>query len=138
MIRPTPTTERLGRLPLFEGCDPRELEAVAKRTTTVHARRGEVLLQKGTVGREMLVIAEGTAVVMNGHDVVATLGPGDVAGELAVLDGGRRSATVVADTDMVIEVSTSQELTELLTEVPTLGTRLFTQVAARLRTAMAS
>jgi len=137
MIRSTPTTERLGRLPLFEGCDPRELAAIASRSTTVRARRGDVLLQKGTVGREMLVIAEGTAAVINGHDVVATLGPGDVAGEVAVLDGGRRSATVVADTDMVLEVSSAREVAELLVEVPRLGTRLLTQVAARLRNAMA-
>lgn len=137
MIRSTPTTERLGRLPLFEGCDPRELAAIASRSTTVRARRGDVLLQKGTIGREMLVIAEGTAAVINGHEVVATLGPGDVAGEVAVLDGGRRSATVVADTDMVLEVSTAREVAELLVEVPRLGTRLLTQVAARLRNAMA-
>jgi CRP-like cAMP-binding protein len=136
MIRMNPTLERLERLPLFDGLDPRELAAVASRTTTVHARRGDVLLRKGAIGRQMLVIAEGTAHVIRGHEVVATLGPGDVAGEIAVIDHGRRSATVVAHTDMVLEVSTAQEVAELLVEVPRISTRLLTQVAGRLRHAM--
>ena len=73
-----------------------------------------------------------------GGHLVATLGPGDVCGEIALLDHGPRSATVVAETDLVAEVCTAQEFNELLTEVPSFATQLLAQLAGRLRNAMAS
>ncbi len=138
MTRMTPTLERLSRLPLFARCGPRELAAVASRTTTVTARRGELLVREGAVGREVFVIVEGRARVIRDGDPIATLGPGDICGEVAVLDHGPRTATVVADTDLVVEVSTKEEFVELLHVVPGLSTRLLEQLSGRLRQAMAS
>ena len=59
MIRMTPTLERLSQLSLFARCDRRELAAVASRTTTIHARRGEILMREGATDREVFVIVEG-------------------------------------------------------------------------------
>ena len=138
MIRMNPTLERLNQLSLFARCDRRELAAVARRTTTVHARRGEILIREGATAREVFVIVEGSARVVRGGDPIATLGPGDICGELAVLDHGPRTATVVAESDLVVEASTEQEFTELLHEIPSLSTELLKQLSVRLRHAMQS
>ena len=66
-------------------------------------------------------------------DPIATLGPGDICGELGVLDHGPRTATVVAESDLVVEASTEQEFTELLHEIPSLSTELLKQLSGRLR-----
>jgi CRP/FNR family cyclic AMP-dependent transcriptional regulator len=137
-MRMTPTLERLSRLDVFAQCDRRELAAIASRTTTVHARSGDVLMREGSVGRELMVIVEGQARVVRRGETVAMLGPGDVVGEVALLDRGPRTATVIAESAIVAEVSNPQEFAELLVEVPSLGGRLLRQLAGRLRDAMAS
>ena len=138
MIRMTPTLERLSQLPLFARCDRRELASVASRTTTVRARRGEILMREGATAREVFVIVEGSARVVRDGDPIATLGPGDICGELAVLDHVPRTATVVAESDLVVEASTGQEFTELLHEIPSLSTELLKQLSVRLRNTMQS
>jgi CRP-like cAMP-binding protein len=138
MTRRTPTLERLSGLPLFASCDARELAAIASRTTTIHARRGDVLMREGASGREMLVIVEGTAGVFRDDVLLATLGPGDVCGELALIDNGPRSATVIATSELTAEVSSRQEFAELLAVVPSLTRPLLRQLASRLRDTMAN
>jgi CRP-like cAMP-binding protein len=138
MTRTNPTLERLGGLPLFAGCNERELAAVASRTTTVHARRGDVLMREGALGHEMLVIVEGTAGVFRRDRLLATLGPGDVCGELALIDDGPRSATVIATSELTAEVSSRHEFAELLAVVPRLARPLLRQLAMRLRDSMAN
>jgi CRP-like cAMP-binding protein len=133
----TPTLERIVRLPLFAHCTVRQLALVASRSTTIHAAAGDVLMREGATGRELVLIVEGSAQVFVGGSLVATLGPGDVCGEIALLDHGLRSATVVAETDLVAEVCTTQEFNELLAEVPSFATQLLAQLAGRLRNALA-
>jgi CRP-like cAMP-binding protein len=138
MTRMTPTLEKLSGLPLFAGCGPRELAAVASRTTTIHARQGDVLMREGAAGHEMLVIVEGTASVFRDDVLLATLGPGDVCGELALIDNGPRSATVIATSELTGEVSSRREFAELLAVVPSLSRPLLRQLASRLRETMAN
>jgi CRP/FNR family cyclic AMP-dependent transcriptional regulator len=135
-MRMNPTLERLSSLPLFADCDRRELAAVANRTTTIRAKKGDVLMREGAIGRELAIIVTGAARVVRDDGVVATLGPGDVVGEMALLDRRPRSATVVADSDMIIEVSTPREFAEMLSEVPRLAPALLRQMTGRLRKAM--
>jgi CRP-like cAMP-binding protein len=133
MDRLTPTLERLVRLPLFADCTVKELALVANRTTTVNAQPGDVLMREGTTGRELVIIVEGTANVFVEGELIATLGPGDVCGEIALLDHGPRSATVVAETRLVAEVCTPPEFSELLESVPSFTAQLLAQMADRLR-----
>jgi CRP-like cAMP-binding protein len=133
----SPTLARLVRMPLFAHCSMKELALVANRTTTVHARAGDVLMREGTSGRELVIIAEGTANVLVDGETIAVLGPGDVCGEIALLDHGPRSATVIAETDLVAEVCTRQEFNELLERVGSLGPQLLGQMAGRLRRQLA-
>ena len=97
--------------------------------------RGEVLVEEGTVGREFVVIADGTAVVTVGGETIARVGPGDFVGEVAMLDRGYRTASVVAETDMVVEICGTSEFAALLAGAPTLTRKLLIGLAQRLRTA---
>jgi CRP-like cAMP-binding protein len=110
---------------------------VARNITEHHAAAGEILIQRGWAARELIVIVEGSATVHLGDRPVARLGPGDVAGEVALLDKGPRTATVVAETDMVTLVSSAHEFGMLLTHAPNLVRALLTTAAQRLRVATA-
>jgi CRP/FNR family cyclic AMP-dependent transcriptional regulator len=135
VLRHDPKIEHLAGIRLFGRCTRRQLHEVAKRTTEVDAARGAVLCREGETGRECFVVREGEAVVTIGGDDVATLGPGDVFGELALLDGGPRAATVTATTDMHLIVLSRPEFDELLAEVPIVSRRILEALAARLRAA---
>jgi len=127
--------ERLGRIPLLAACSDAELELIARNVTEHHVARGEVLVEEGTVGREFVVIADGTAVVTVGGETIARVGPGDFVGEIAMLDRGFRTASVVAETDMVVEICGTSEFAVLLAGAPTLTRKLLIGLAQRLRTA---
>ena len=135
MTRTDPTIERLRRIPLFSACTDDELALISSGTTEIHAKSGDVLAREGTTGREFVVIVEGTAKVLVADREVAVLGPGDFFGEIALLDNGPRTATVVAETDLVADVSGHQEFAALIEGAPTLARKLLVGVAQRLRAA---
>jgi CRP-like cAMP-binding protein len=130
---PDPRLGRLRAIPLFAACTRPELALVARNITEHHAAAGEVLIQRGWTGRELIVIVEGSAVVELEGRPIARLGPGDVAGEVALLDKGPRTATVVAETDIRALVSTAHEFALLLIHAPTLTRALLATAAHRLR-----
>ncbi len=120
---------------LFSTATPRELRLVEKSLDEVTVPAGTVLTEEDTAGREFFFIVEGHAAVRRNGRKVALLGPGDYFGELALLDRGPRSATVVADTDMVLLNMSQREFYGLLEEVPPLARKLLTAMAGRLREA---
>jgi CRP/FNR family transcriptional regulator, cyclic AMP receptor protein len=120
---------------LFSTCTARELRTVRRALDEVTARAGRMLCEEGTIGREFFFIVEGRASVRRGGRRIATLGPGDYFGELALLDRKPRSATVVADTDMVLLVMSQREFYGLLEDVPPLARKLLAAMAGRLREA---
>lgn len=135
MARTNPNIERLRSVPLFSACTDEELKVISSSTTEVHARAGDVLAREGRIGREFVVIVEGTAKVSVADREVAVLGPGDFFGEIALLDNGPRTATVIAETDLVADVSSQQEFAKLMEGAPTLARKLLVGVAGRLRAA---
>jgi len=132
-----PLLARLRALPLFAACPRPELALVLRCSTVHQSRAGEVLIEQGAAARELVVLLEGSAVVELDGRPIARLGPGDVAGEIALLDKGRRTATVVAETDVRALVSTAHELTLLLTHAPVLTRALLAASASRLRSTTA-
>jgi CRP-like cAMP-binding protein len=133
MIRERDVDPLLADVPLFSQCSNKELAEISRLTTPVNVAAGKVVAHQGTRRRELIVIVEGSATVsIDGHEV-ATLGPGDFVGEISLLDGGPRSATVTADTDLVAEVAGAREFHTLLREAPGLARSLLGGVAARLR-----
>ena len=123
----------LRRVGLFSSCSRKELKEVASLTTPVEATEGEVLAREGKPGSELFVIASGSAkVTLRGKDL-ATLYPGDAFGEMALLDGGPRGATVTAETPMSLYVLGPREFSTLLEAVPAIGRKILASLARRLR-----
>jgi voltage-gated potassium channel len=96
---------------------------------------GRVLTHFNEVGREFFVITSGSASVTRGDEVLAHVGRGSFFGEMALLDGGRRTATVAADTTMEAFVLSEHEFTALLRQSPTVAHNLLRAMSQRLRAA---
>lgn len=124
--------QTLSEIPIFSECTRKELKAISKLVTPVSIAAGKVLVKEGEPGREFMIIAEGTATVKRNNRKVATLGPGDFFGELAVLAGVPRTATVIADSDMVVEAMNRQEFSSLLDESPAMAKKILLGAVKRL------
>ena len=100
-------------------------------------RKGHVLFREGEPGREMFVVQSGkvniTKTVRETEKILATLGPGEFFGEMSLLDGEPRSATVRAETDMRLLVILRRNFQTLLTEVPELTRNILIVLSRRLR-----
>jgi CRP-like cAMP-binding protein len=120
---------------LFSGLNRRELATVARTADQIGVPAGTVLIKEGERGREFYLILQGTAAVRRGGRKVASLGPGRYFGELALLDRGPRSATVVAETDMELLVLEQRAFGGVLQEIPGLALKLLVATAQRLREA---
>jgi CRP-like cAMP-binding protein len=122
----------LASIPLFAQCDKKELAEIAKLATEIEIEAGREFIKEGEYALEMVVIVDGTATVSRGGEKIATLGAGDVVGELALLTRRPRNATVTADTKLDILVIDSGGFDALLDDIPGLAKRLLKVVAARL------
>ena len=128
---------RLARVSLLEGLSRAELDAFARSARVERVPAGRTLCQEGDPGHQFFLIDEGRAVVERGGRRVAKLDSGDSFGELALLDRGPRSATVRAETDMVLFMIDELDFSALLDEVPALARKLLATLAGRLRRAEA-
>jgi CRP/FNR family transcriptional regulator, cyclic AMP receptor protein len=119
-------------VPLFSSCSKRDLQRISQLSDEVNVSAGRVIIEQGRAGHEFFLILEGVAVVRRNNRKVATLGPDDHFGELALLDKGPRNATVVADTDMRLLVVGQREFLGLLDHVPGLSQKILRPLASRL------
>ena len=126
-------TDHLASVPLFAACSRKDLQHVAKRAEDVKVDPGKVLVSEGAAGAEFFVILEGTAKVSRHGQEVATLGPGDFFGDLALLDRAPRNATITAETPMELVVLGQREFSALIDEVPGFAHKLLAGLARRLR-----
>jgi CRP-like cAMP-binding protein len=122
---------------LFADCSTRELQVIARICTRDQVDKGTVLTKQGDAGRECFVIADGSAAVEIDGRNLATIGPGDCVGEMAVLDGGPRTATVTAQSPMTFYVLTAAEFRTLLDASPSILRKVMMSLARRLRNAEA-
>lgn len=127
--------EHLAGIPMFSACSKKDLKEIARRAEDVDVEAGRVLITEDKAGREFFVIVSGQAKVTRKGRKVADLGPGAWFGELALLDGGKRNATVTAASPMEVVVLERGAFTDLLEEVPTIAFKLATGLARRLREA---
>jgi CRP/FNR family transcriptional regulator, cyclic AMP receptor protein len=125
--------DHLAQVPLFSALSRKELALVARRAEDVKVDPGRVLVSEGSTGSEFFVIIEGTANVTRRGRKVASLGPGDAFGELALLDKAPRNATVTALTPMEVVVLGQREFGGLIDEVPGFARKLLAGMARRLR-----
>jgi CRP/FNR family cyclic AMP-dependent transcriptional regulator len=135
MGRNRSNAEQLKRVALFSACTRDELELIDGATTELRFPAGQTLARQGENGHEFVVIVEGTARVEVGGQTIATIESGDFFGEIALLDGGPRTATVIAETDLVAEVIGQREFATLVERTPHLAYKLLVGLARRLRAA---
>lgn len=120
---------------LFGAISDRERQRLAAAMTRRSVAAGEALVAQGASGVGFFVLTSGEAAVLVDGREVRTLGPGDFAGELAVLDGGARSATVEARTDVEVLALTPWSFKSLVTGNGELAWALLVELAGKLREA---
>lgn len=132
-LRKDERIEFLRRVDLFSACNNTELGRIASLATEIAAKAGQVLTARGEIGLEFFVIVEGKAKASRKDVELAILGPGSFFGELALLDGGKRTATVVAQTDLRLLVLSKREFPNLYRQNPSVADKIIGELGARLR-----
>src|SRR5690242_17984115 len=84
-------------------------------------KKGEILFEQGTPGREMYIVRSGTIVLRSGDRTLEEVGPGGVIGEMALIDSSPRSASAVAGEDCSVTMVNEYTLLELVKRVPGLS-----------------
>jgi CRP-like cAMP-binding protein len=127
-----PKVEALRRVPLFEHCSTRELSKIAKTVDEIDLPEGRTLTHEGMYGREFVVLAEGIADVEHDGEIVNTLGPGDFFGEISLVTGIPRTATVSTRSPARLLVLNAQSFRSLLARAPMVRRRVLSAAALRL------
>ena len=125
----------LAEMPLFAGLSRRHLRRIAGLAEEVRFGESRTVVQKGSRGNAFYVIVEGKARVMAGYSTrtLVRLGPGDFFGELALLDGGPRTASVVADTALTTIRIPRTEFRKMLRSEPDVVIKILEELSSRLR-----
>jgi CRP/FNR family transcriptional regulator, cyclic AMP receptor protein len=129
---------KLGRLPLLAGVDERTLSMIASAVTWREVRKREAVLFKGSSGDHLLFLVEGRLQVLDvtesGREVgLNLLVPGDYFGELSIIDGQPRSASVVAMENSTVALLPKAQAWELFRQNPLVAERVLLGLAAKLR-----
>ena len=116
----------------FSGLSRAELEKLAGWTFELEVPEGEELMKEGRLAHEFFVIEDGAVEVRVEGERIAELGAGDFFGEIALLEGGTRTATVVATTPLRLIVMSAHEFRRMEQELPAVADRVRSAVRARL------
>ena len=112
-----------------------ELVQLSQIGTPVDVAAGTELMIEGTFGQQALIMVDGTASVMRDGHKIASIKAGEIVGEMALLSGEPRNATVVADSDITVYALSSRDFTSLLARCPRLEQRISSTAASRLTAA---
>jgi CRP-like cAMP-binding protein len=127
--------ETLAKVPLFSGVKPKDLKRLEKRMQERSFNEGDEITKEGESGIGFFVIEDGNATVSIGGKILRTLGPGEFFGEVALIDSGPRSATVVATTDLRCRGMSAWEFKPFVEEHPDVAWALLETLVGRLREA---
>jgi CRP/FNR family transcriptional regulator, cyclic AMP receptor protein len=130
--------EATDSLPIFAGCSGRGRRHLSHLGTRIRMPAGKALTTAGSRGAEVLIVLSGTAICQVHGMEVARFGPGDFFGEVATLDGGPRTATVIASSDIEVLVLSRTEFETLVKSSPEVAHRILMTMAHRLRHANAA
>ena len=129
---------QLKAVPFFSSLSKSELATVARLVDEVDVPEGQAVAREGRFGHEFFVIVDGTAVVVRGDTEIAKLGPGDFFGEMALVGGEQRMATVTATSPMRVLVMTRQSFREIDRTMPTVHATIVEAIQARREAARMS
>ena len=124
----------LRELDLFSEASRSELAVIRKQLTRLKVKAGRVLVREGAIGNEFMILVNGMAEVTQGGRSIATIGRGDLVGEMALLQGhghGRRNATVTAVTDAEIYAGSPAEFRRIIEAAPSVAEKVKQTVASR-------
>ncbi len=124
----------LGELDLFSEASRSELAQISRQLTRLKVKAGRVLVREGAIGNEFMIIVSGVAEVTQGGRKIATIGRGDLVGEMALLQpagSGRRNATVTAVTDAQIYAGSVAEFRRILEIAPSVAEKVRHTIASR-------
>ncbi len=122
--------DRLAALPLFGELDQHDLAQLVGSVREVTAVEGQTLMEQDEMPKELLVIEDGTVEILHDDLLIATLGPGDVVGEIGLIDPQRRTATVRAATPLRAVALGFEAVGTLEREMPEVA-RALRQIARR-------
>lgn len=131
MRRADPKIQTLARLQLFSECNRTELDLIAQLGDITTVPGGTILVTQGGPGTECMVIVDGFATVTANGQRLATLGRGEVFGELSLLTGAPRNATVTATTPLTVLVMHPSSFRGMLQAVPAVQARVQATAASR-------
>jgi len=123
----------LGAVWLFEQCSRRELDLLQRAATLLDVPAGRALAEQGAPGKEFVVLVEGSAAVTRDGTRLAVLGPGSFFGEMSLLDGNPRAATVTTLEPTRLLVLTSTEFITVVSTMPSVDRKMLSVLASRLR-----
>ncbi|MGH3072774.1 MAG: cyclic nucleotide-binding domain-containing protein [Gaiellaceae bacterium] len=119
-------------VPLFSSASKQELAEIASIADEIDLPEGRVLIREGDSGREFFVLINGSAEVERGGKKVATIGPGDFFGEIALITKTPRNATITTTSSVRALVITDRAFRQLLDHSPQIAIGVLTALADRL------
>jgi CRP/FNR family transcriptional regulator, cyclic AMP receptor protein len=131
-LRRNAKVELLRTVPLFARCSKRELAAIAVEADELDVSAGRALTVEGQSGREFVVFVTGSAEVRRNGRRINTLGDGDFVGEIALLTGVARTATVTTTTPCHLLILTDRAFRRVMQAMPSVGEKVVQALAERL------
>jgi CRP/FNR family transcriptional regulator, cyclic AMP receptor protein len=122
---------KLEAVGLFAQLSRGELRRLARVTDEIVVPAGTRLIDEGTFAHEFLLILAGSAEVRRGGEPVATLGPGEFAGEIGAIRDVRRNATVTATMELTAIVMSARDLRQIASDMPSVAAQIDAAIAAR-------
>jgi CRP-like cAMP-binding protein len=136
--RSSEVVELLGRVPVFSTLEQSDLERIAQLAVPRHFEPGQAVFREADQSDTCYIVREGHARAIRSHGdgrtiTLATFGPGDIFGELAMFEDERRSATVEAIEPISVVAVLGPDMRRLMIEHPEISTRLVIALGRRLR-----
>ena len=130
--------DTLKNVQLFSGLSPRFLEGLGKACTERTFNKGDVIVRQGNPGVGLFIISKGAVKVVKTNEAgsqfeVGRHGPGDVIGEMSVIDGAPRSADVIAEEDTTCFALTSWDFNSFMKTHPQVALEILPVVVGRFR-----
>ena len=133
MLRKDGKIALLKGVQLFSRCSKKQLAAIARLADMIEVPAGTELITEGASGREFMIIVEGNGEVRRAGRRIDTIGPGDFFGEIALLSGGPRNATVRVTSEALLLVVTSRQFWALLEQAPEIQRSVIKALGERLQ-----
>jgi CRP/FNR family cyclic AMP-dependent transcriptional regulator len=121
-------------IPLFESLSSKELRGVAQRAEEIDLAEGADLVRQGEFAYEFFVLLEGTAEVVRDGECIAVLGPGDFLGEMGIVSGSTRNASVNTTSPARVLVMTEQDFRSMAASMPGVAERIRAACDRRAKT----